>query len=58
MQKAHPTFSLSHKSSLREASRAGRFAKRLLLSRPPATRPQPLNATARFRIKPPTDRKA
>jgi hypothetical protein len=51
MQKAHPVLSLAQRSSLREVSRAGRFAKRWHLSRTPPSRPQPLNATARFRLK-------
>jgi hypothetical protein len=51
MQKAHPTFSFAQKSSLREASRAGRFSKRWHLSRRQPARPQPLNTTAKFRDK-------
>lgn len=51
MQKAHPIFSIARRSSLRMASRAGRFAKRWHLSRLPPSRPQPLNATAGFRLK-------
>ena len=57
MQKAHPNFAFAPKSSLREASRAGRFAKRWHLSRPDPKRPQPLNTTAGFRIKTPPDKK-
>ncbi len=57
MQKAHPTFSAAHRSSLRTASRAGRFAKRWHLSPASPPRPQPLNTTAPFRLKIPAGRK-
>jgi hypothetical protein len=50
MQKAHPTFTFAHRSSLREASRAGRFSKRWHLSRLPLPvfRPLPSGAIAGF----------
>jgi len=57
MQKAHPILSFAQRSALREASRAGRFAKRWHLSRLLPPRPQPLNATSVFRLKTPNGRK-
>ena len=57
MQKAHPILSLAQRSALREVSRAGRFNKRWHLSRLLPSRPQPLNATAGFRLKTPNGRK-
>ena len=51
MQKAHPILLLAQRSALRQASRAGRFAKLWHLSRRPPSRPQPLNATAASRLR-------
>jgi len=57
MQKAHPEFPPVRRSSIRAASRAGRFAKRWHLSPAPPARPQPLITTAPFRLKTPGGRK-